>query len=146
MKIANSPFIPCTLAVLVGSVLCTPLLAAEGCWLDVYDRTNFEGAHARIDGPVDLSSLRDVDGGNWSSRIESLIVGPKAQVQAYRNEGFKEEKIQQPYHGEAMKAWKESAESESEQEISFGPGKKEHHLGELNFHQNINSLRLKCLP
>jgi len=136
------------IGVVVGAWLglSSTSLAAGDCWLEVYEKTNFEGAHVRIDGPAELASLRSLNGENWSGRIESLIVGPKAQILAFRNESFKEEKIAQPYHGEAIKAWGEKPEMHSEQEITFGAGKKEHHLGELNFHQNINSLKIKCLP
>lgn len=145
MKVSKSQLVRCVVSSLFGLALSGPLLAAGDCWLEVYDKTNFEGNHVRIEGPAELPSLRNLNGENWGSRIESLIVGPKAQVLAFRNEGFKEQKIEQPYHGEAMKAWKEKPESQSEQEITFGPGKKEHHLGEVNFHQNINSLKIKCM-
>jgi hypothetical protein len=49
------------------------------------------------------------------------------------------------YHGEALKAWGEKPESYDDQQIIFGPGKQEHHLGELYFHQNIQSLKVSCL-
>lgn len=120
--------------------------AAGDCWLDVYDQSNYEGAHVRIDGPAELPSLHNLKGQEWSNRIESLVVGPKAQVLAFRLEGFKEEVSGMPYHGDAIKAWGEEAKSYSDKEITFGPSRKEHHLGELNFHRNINSLKLICMP
>jgi len=119
---------------------------AGDCWLDVYAKTNLEGAHVRIEGPAELPNLRNLNGENWSNRIESLVVGPKATVLAFRQENFKETETGPAYHGEAIKAWGEKPESYSDQEITFGPGRKEHHLGELNFHQSINSMTVKCLP
>ena len=119
---------------------------AGDCWLDVYDKPGLGGAHARITGPAQLSSLAKLNNENWGGRIESLAVGPKAQVLAFRQENFKENSGGPAYHGEALKAWGEKPESYSDQEISFGPGKTEHHLGELNFHRAINSLTVKCLP
>ena len=119
---------------------------AGDCWLDVYDKTEFAGAHFRIDGPVQLPSLAKLNNENWGNRVESLVVGPKAQVLAFRQENYKEDDAGPAYHGEAIKAWGEKPESYSNQEISFGEGKKEHHLGEQNFHRAINSLTIKCLP
>jgi hypothetical protein len=119
---------------------------AEDCWLDVYDKTNFEGSHVRIQGPAELSSLGKLNGQDWGSRIDSLIVGKKAEVLAFRQENFKDDQSGMPYHGDAIKAWREDAKAYSDKEIVFGAGRREHHLGELNFHQNINSLKIKCLP
>ena len=119
---------------------------AGDCWLDVYDKTEFAGAHVRIDGPVQLPSLAKLNNENWGNRVESLVVGPKAQVLAFRQENYKEDDAGPAYHGDAIKAWGEKPESYSNQEISFGAGKKEHHLGEQSFHRAINSLTIKCLP
>ncbi len=119
---------------------------ASDCWLDVYDKPEFGGAHVRIEGPVELPSLAQLNNENWDERIESLIVGPKARVKAYRKESFKEDSKGLTYHGEAIKSWGEKPESYSDQEIIFGEGKKESHLGEEGFHRAINSLKIKCLP
>lgn len=124
----------------------TPLLAAGDCWLDIYDQTDFKGNHVRIEGPVELASLGKLNGQDWNNRIDSLAVGPKAQVLAYRQESFKEDTTGLSYHGDAIKNWGENPKNYSDIEISFGPNQKEHHLGELNFHHNINSLKIKCLP
>lgn len=131
---------------LLAALLPSQAARAGDCWLDVYDKTELGGTHARIEGPAQLASLAKLNNENWGNRIESLEVGPKAQVLAFRQENFKEDSVAQPYHGEALKAWGEKPESYSSQEISFGPGKKEHHLGEQNFHRAINSLTIKCLP
>ncbi len=120
--------------------------AAEGCWLDVYDKPDFGGNHVRIEGPVELASLAKLNNENWDNRIESLIVGPKAHVKIYRNESYKEKTEGPVYHGEALKAWGETPESYSDQELSLGEDRKEHHLGEEGFHQAINSLKIKCMP
>jgi hypothetical protein len=119
---------------------------AGDCWLDVYDKTDFAGSHVRIEGPVQLPSLAKLNNEDWGNRIESLTVGPKAQILAFRQQNYKEDDTGPAYHGEAIKAWGEKPESYSNQEISFGAGKKEHHLGEQNFHRAINSLTIKCLP
>ena len=130
---------------LAASAILQPVWAGD-CWLDVYDKPELGGAHVRIEGPVQLPSLAKLNNENWGSRIESLEVGPKAQVLAFRQENYKENTEGPSYHGDALKNWGEKPESYSDQEISFGAGKKEHHLGEVNFHRAINSLTIKCLP
>jgi hypothetical protein len=119
---------------------------AGDCWLDIYDRTNYDGNHVRLEGPADFPSLSKLNGQDWGSRIDSLVVGPAAEVQAFRQESFKDDSSGLPYHGDAIKAWGEDPKAYSDKEITFGPGRKEHHLGELNFHENINSLKIRCRP
>ncbi|QSA96304.1 hypothetical protein [Methylococcus sp. EFPC2] len=134
------------IAALALAGFSSPSPAAGDCWLDIYDQTDFKGNHVRIEGPAELASLAKLNGENWDNRIDSLVVGPKAQVLAYRQESFKEDTSGPIYHGDALKNWKESPKTYSDVEIAFGPDHKEHHLGELNFHHNINSLKIKCLP
>lgn len=119
---------------------------AGDCWLDVYDKPELSGSHARIEGPLDLANLRKLNNEDWSNRIESLSTGPKTRVIAFRQENFKESSLGLVNHGDAFKAWGEKPESLSDQEIAFGPNRKENHLGELNFHRNINSITVKCIP
>lgn len=132
----------------LGWVLYFPGLALAGgdCWLEIYDKSEFQGKHVRIQGPAQLPNLRQVDGEDWGSRIDSLIVGPKAQVLAFVLEDFKDDAPAQAYHGDALRNWKEEASSYSDKEITFGPGHKEHHMGELSFHRDINSLKITCVP
>lgn len=132
------------LSILLLYLLPGQVRAAGACWLDIYDKTDFKGAHVRIDGPADLPNLQRLNGANWSSRIESLVVGEAAQVTVFKQENFREKEEGPAYHGEAIKAWGETPESYGDQEMTFGPGKKEHHLGELHFHQAINSLLVRC--
>lgn len=127
------------------------LLAASGmafgkeCWLEIYDQANYQGSHARIEGPAELASLKSVNGEDWSNRIESLQVGSGAEVIAFRQADFKVEPKGPINHPEAFRNWgAKEIPAYQELEISFGPGKKEHHLGELDFHRNINSLKVRC--
>ncbi|WP_139559164.1 hypothetical protein [Methylotetracoccus oryzae] len=121
--------------------------AAGDCWIEVFDRTDFAGNRVRIEGPAVLPSLTQLGGGDWSDRIESLVVGPAASVTVYRNEALRVDPEPGPaYHGEAIKSWGETPDAYSDQQATFGPGKREHHLGELRFHQNIRSLKVTCGP
>lgn len=134
-------------AVLVAGALCAASTAAWGeeCWVDVYDQANFQGNKARIAGPAELADLKQLNREDWSNRIESLEVGPDAEVVAFRKPNF-EDKPQGPVnHPEAFKQWGEKEiGAYQEWDISFGPGSKEHHLGELHFHKNINSIKIRC--
>lgn len=135
-----------TVGVVLSALSTLQTAYAGDCWLEVYDKVDFAGSHIRIEGPVQLPNLGKLNNEDWGNRIESLIVGPKAQVLAFRQENFKENESGPTYHGEAIKVWGEKPESYGNQEISFGAGKKEHHLGEQSFHRAINSLTIKCLP
>lgn len=126
-------------------LVSSALAAASGCWVDLYDKPDFKGAHVRLEGSQELPQLKHLQGADWSNRIESLVVGPEAELVAYRQPDYNEEHRDQVYHPDALRAWGEKElPALHDLEITFGAGKKEHHLGELRFHQNINSLKLKC--
>jgi len=135
------------LGLLLGSAgAVAPVWAGSDCWLEVYDQNGFQGKKARIEGPAELPNLARLNGENWGNRIDSLQVGAKAQVWAFRQENFQDDSSGLAYHGDAIRNWGEEAKTFSDREISFGPSSREHHLGELNFHRNINSLKIGCLP
>jgi hypothetical protein len=145
MKFTRRGFL-CGATLGLAALVAAPMaLAASDCWLDIYDNNGYQGKKVRIEGPKDLPSLARLNGEDWGNRIDSLQVGPKAQVYAYRLEDFKDDYSGLGYHGDAIKTWKEDAQSYSDREISFGPGRREHHLGEMNFHRNINSLKVQCV-
>ncbi|MGZ8219293.1 hypothetical protein [Methylomagnum sp.] len=115
------------------------------CWLDIYDKADFAGSRVHIEGPANLPSLKDLNKEDWSNRIESLKVGSGAEVVAFRKPNFEEAPQGQINHPQAFKNWGEQEiPAYQDQEISFGPGKQEHHLGELKFHRNINSIVVRC--
>lgn len=122
-----------------------PAAHAGECWLDVYDQPELAGAHVRIEGPAELPNLKALQGGDWSSRIESLRMGPATEVVAYTRENFNETHTGPIAHPDALKGASASEIAAAHDlEISFGPGKQQHHLGEIKFHKNINSLRIRC--
>lgn len=139
---------PSALATLfrIGAGLAVSGTALAGeCWVDIYDKANFEGSRARIEGPKELADLKNVNQEDWSNRIESLEVGADAEVLAFRKPDFEDKPQGSVYHQDAFKSWgNEEIPAYQEWDISFGPGKKEHHLGELHFHKNINSLKIRC--
>lgn len=123
----------------------TGLAAVGGCWADLYDKPDFKGAHVRLEGSQELPKLKNLNGADWSNRIESLVIGPEAELVAYKQADYNEEHLGEVYHPDALRAWGEKElPALHDLEITFGPGKREHHLGELRFHQTINSLKLSC--
>lgn len=128
-----------------AAALCLSGAAMAGdCWVDIYSEIGFKGERVRIEGPAQLPNLRNLAGADWSNRIDSLAVGPKAMVLAYRKENFQDQPKGAPNHPDALKNWGEKP-SDSGDEVSFGPGQKHHHLGELDFHHNIHSLKVACV-
>jgi hypothetical protein len=126
-------------------MLAGPALARD-CWVELYDRPDYQGSLVRIEGPKELPSLKNLDKQDWSDRIESLKVGQDAEVIAFRQENFDTRSDQPVNHPQAVKVWGEKdLPSYRELLITFGPGKVEHHLADVNFHQAINSLKVQCL-
>lgn len=142
----NPPLRPLSVLLQAGILLaCSGTALGKECWVDIYDKPNFEGNHARIEGPAALPDLKSVNNEDWNNRIESLRVGADAEVVAFRRAGF-DEKVEGPVnHPEAFQSWgTKDLPAYRELEITFGAGKEEHHLGELHFHQNINALKVRC--
>lgn len=116
------------------------------CWVDVYESPNYSGAHLRIEGPVKLRNLRAVDDQNWESRIDSLVVGPKARLQIFENTNFKRTLSEMAKYPDLMKSLGITDEEvKQESDVEFSPGEMVHHLGELNFHKKTKSLKIECV-
>jgi hypothetical protein len=124
----------------------TPSFTA-GCWADFYESSNYMGPIIRIEGPAQLANLRDVQGGNWESKIDSMVVGPKAKVWLYENPDFRltlSEMASYPKLMEALGITREEVHKESE--LVFNSKEKIHHLGEFNFHKKAKSIKIECIP
>lgn len=95
---------------------------ANGCWVHMFDGTNYKGNdELTIAGPIDMQTLKTPSGVNWSRRADSLIVGPKATVQVYENEFFRDKNL------------------------TFKPGQQVPSLRkELGFLHSIDSLKVTC--
>ena len=60
-----------------------------GCYVLVYERPQFLGAHEFLNGPRKYSRLSDLPfGANWRRRIRSAEVGPQASVTMWADAGF----------------------------------------------------------
>jgi len=87
------------------------------CYIEVWSDKNFEGEHLRIEGPVEYPTL-EFASLKWGDCISSVRVGPSAFVLVYADKEFK---------GTMM---------------TFGPGQEVSNLEELNFNDEIDSIRL----
>lgn len=53
-----------------------------GCWIDLYERPDFQGKLRRVFGPSTYFKLRK-SARNWGIEVQSLMVGPGACVRCY---------------------------------------------------------------
>jgi hypothetical protein len=95
---------------------------AKNCWIDVFEDTKFDAddPHVRVQGPMELTSLKDLQGRNWNNEIQSVIVGPDATVRAYKDKDFKGT------------------------EIAFAPGQRVTDLSNLDMSDDIESMKISC--
>ncbi len=114
------------------------------CWVDIFDEPNFKGIQTRIDGPIELPHLRNIHDIDWNDVIDSLEVGPGAEVEVYKNENYlvPEGPV---YHAPEIKAWGNVDENFRAGVMTFTANHRVHHLGEYNFHNQISSLKIKCV-
>jgi hypothetical protein len=100
---------------------------ADGCWVQFYTGDRFTGIQLNIVGPVEMRTMKGPFGARWTG-LESVIVGPRAQVTAFDDEDFEDHSL------------------------SFEPGQQIPDLGErrgrsgLGIFEDIKSLRVTCLP
>jgi len=60
---------------------------SNGCWIEVWDKTDFTGHGLRLCGPCDYPYLR-IGEDTWSPQVRSILVGPNAYVQFYEDLNF----------------------------------------------------------
>jgi len=90
------------------------------CWVKVYQADHFGSTSATIRGPIALPTLDDLEGTNWTDEIESLVVGPEAEVQVWKSAN---------YVGTAQ---------------TFRRGQKVDELDDLDLESDIGSLKVIC--
>ena len=62
----------------------------NGCYVFLYDRSDWQGAGVVLDGPARWPKLEGLqtNQGNWRNRIRSVDVGPAATVTVYTDAAF----------------------------------------------------------
>lgn len=95
---------------------------ADGCWAEIFEDNDFDAddPHVIIKGPFQAASLKDLAGRNWSNDIESLIMGPRATMYAYKDKDFKDT------------------------EVVFAPNQRVKELSEVKLANKIESLKILC--
>jgi len=125
-----------------------PLAQAKqsGCWADFYEYAQYIGKKIRLHGPTGLNKLNNIEGENWESRIDSIVVGPEAKVTLYENINFKLTLTEMSKHPDLMKSLGiTQKEIRQESELIFHPNTKINHLGVYNFHKKAKSLKIECI-
>ena len=118
----------------------------DGCWVDLFDDTQFKGKSIRIKGPIKLANLLKIQGANWDKRIESIVVGPKATLIVFENKNFKLTLSEMANHPVLMKSLGISHQDILEEsELIFHPDSRVHGFGEFDFYHKIRSLKLSCV-
>lgn len=97
-------------------------MTEKNCWIEVFDDAKYDAddPHVRVQGPTELSSLKDLQGRNWNNDIQSVIVGPDATVRAYKEKDFKGT------------------------ELAFAPGQRVPDLSKLDMANDIESMKVAC--
>lgn len=94
----------------------------KACWAEIFEDTDFDkdDPHVTIQGPAEMPSLKDFSGRNWNNEIESIIVGPNAEIKAYPNKD---------YQGT---------------ELVLKPNRRASDLSKLNMSDDIESMKISC--
>ena len=94
----------------------------KACWAEIFEDSDFDknDPHIAIQGPAEISTLKDFSGRNWNNEIQSIIVGPNAQIKAYSDKDFKGT------------------------ELVLTPNKRANDLSKLNMGDEIESMKISC--
>lgn len=71
-------------------------MATEGCWIQIYEDTNFNDNSLIVHGPAELRNMRALPGAggkDWGDQIGSVQTGPRCWVIAYADENFEDTSI-----------------------------------------------------
>jgi hypothetical protein len=130
---------------LLGGV-STAYAGNEDCWAEFFENSNYEGPHFRLAGPLELDNLKNVNGENWASRIDSIKLGPKAKLVIFENINFKLTLKEMAKYPDLMRALGFTEQDVREDsELIFGANANIHDLSDFNFHHKIRSLKIECI-
>ncbi len=117
----------------------------ENCWAELYESASFSGAKVRLQGPVNLSTLKNIDGQNWDRRIDSIKLGKDSKLTVFENHNFKLTLTEMANYPRLMKSLGVTERDILEDsELIFDAGDNIHNLGDFNFSDRIRSLKLEC--
>lgn len=92
------------------------------CWVEIFEDSDFDknDPHLKIQGPVQIPTLKDYKGRNWNDEIQSIIIGPNATVKAYSKKDY------------------------AGTELVLTPNKRVAELSEYNMSDDIESMTVTC--
>jgi len=129
------------------SSICAAYTKDIECWAEFFHDSQYAGKQFRLDGPIQLENLRNVQGENWESRIESLKVGPKARVTVFENPNFKLTLKETEKNPDLLRSLGLSEKDALEdKELVFIANARIHDLSDFNFRNKIRSLKIECEP
>lgn len=136
---------------LIPLMLCATVSTAQAknkdCWVEFFQESQYAGPHFRLEGPVQLENLRNINGENWESRIDSLKVGPKAAVTVFENNHFKLTLKEMEKYPELLRSLGLTEKDAMEdKELIFAAGSNIHDLSDFNFRNKTRSLKIRCEP
>ena len=115
------------------------------CWVDLYQDSQYSGKHVRLQGPIELENLQNVEGENWESCIDSLVVGPKASVIVFENNNFKMTLKEMEKYPELLRSLGLTQKDAMEdKEVMFGANTKVHDLSDFNYRNKVRSIKISC--
>lgn len=142
----HAPKLALFIMILLFGNSTTAIAKDKGCWAEFYEYAQMIGDKFKVEGPAALANLKNVDGENWESRIDSIVVGPKAKVMVYENINFKltlTEMAKYPVLMRSLGITEDDIKQDSE--LIFNAGEMVHHLGQYNFHKKTKSLKVDCV-
>lgn len=134
------------IAILVfGSAAPAAYAKDKECWVDLYQDSQYTGKHLRLEGPVQMENLKNVQGENWELCIDSLKVGPRAKVTLFENTNFKLTLKEMEKYPDLLKSLGLTEKDAMEdKELIFIPNTKVHDLSDFNFRNKVRSLKIDC--
>lgn len=127
------------------STMLTAYAKDQECWAEFFQDSQYAGKQFRLEGPVQMENLRNVNGENWESRIESLKVGPKAIVTVFENTNFKLTlKEMEKYPDLLRSLGLTEKDAMEDKELIFIANSRIHDLSDFNFRNKIRSLKIDC--
>jgi Beta/Gamma crystallin len=135
-----------TMGLMAWSLTTAPVFAEDkDCWVDFFEESQYRGQHALIQGPAQLKNLNNLQGEDWSRRIHSLKVGPKANVTLYQNPDFQLSTTAMAKSPEQMQALGITEQDiKEDSELIFNENANIHDLGDFAFHKKVQSLKVGC--
>jgi hypothetical protein len=102
-------------------VTTSEVALSNGCWAFLYDQNRLQGERILVYSAVEFPNLRFSPRENWSARVNSIEVGPKARLKLY------------------------GAENWEEREHVLGPRSKLENMNQIPM-ALVSSLKMLCLP